>query len=153
MSTPVAELGASSSYKLEWLTTIAQLRERWTDEFRPLVKKAVDVHPGVPPEDAEDVLDKLLTGQYRMLTISRDEALMGIVIVNAINYPKYVSICMVYMAGSKLLSWSRKALAAVEDLARDVGAKRVESVSRPEIADLMRKRLGFKQRGFMTKDI
>ncbi len=151
MTTQVGEVG--TNYSVNAQLTLDDLRESWETSVAPLVDAALASVPGAPQETREDVLDKILTGNYRLITISRKDQIIAIVVLAMHVYPKSKALYMVYMAGEHMLSWVNPAMNAVERIAKDVGATRLESVSPPAIAKLLRKRFDFKERLFLTKDL
>ena len=147
MNTTVAELG--TSYRIEQ----AQIDSRlWQESIRPLIVDALDSPGNVQHETPEDILDKILYSVYTLYVVKDDSGIVGMFIITGIQYPRFNSILIVYMAGKHMMGWAGQAMNIIEDIARKNGRKRIEGITNDVLAKYA-KRLGFQARNYIEKDL
>ena len=147
MSTTAAELG--TSYSIEPAVIDNQ---NWMSEIRPLIVNALDAPEHSRHETPEDILDKILHGIYLLFLVKDGDDTAGMFIITGIQYPRFHSILIAYMAGKHMMGWAGQAMDIIEGIARENGHKRIEGITNDVLAKYA-KRLGFNARNYIEKDL
>ena len=147
MSTTAAALG--TSYSIERAKVDAQ---SWQEIFRPLIVDALEAPGNVQHETPEDILDKILYDFYIPYAVKDNDDTVGMFIISSIQYSRFQSILIVYMAGKHFMSWAAQAMDMIEGLARKHGHKRIEGITNDVLAKYA-KRHGFRSRNYIEKDL
>ena len=95
---------------------------------------------------------KILSGIYMLFIVSDDDGVVGMFIITGIQYPRFHSLLIVYMAGKNMMGWAGQAMGIIEGIARKHGHKRIEGITNDVLARYA-KRLGFNARNYIEKDL
>jgi hypothetical protein len=104
-------------------------------------------------ESAEDVLDKVIDGTYRLSLVFDDDRLMGCVVFGVRAYPTGRSLVIMYLAGGKLMAWAQELFGHMEELCEKLKCSRIEGTTQDVLARYAKKSHGFTIRYFITRNI
>lgn len=135
---------------LDVMQDAAELRRKWTLEYEPLLREAINISG---EEDTEDVYNKIINGLYNCYLVTKDGKLFGIYVISGKEYNNYRAIVLLYMAGEKLKLWGPGMIEQILQLGRQLGYQRAEAITSEIIARLAIQRFDFKVANFITKEI
>ena len=147
MSTTAAEVG--TNYSIERADFDSQT---WQLTIRPLIVDALGSPGNIQHETPEDILDKVLQGTYMLFLVKDRDEIVGTFVITGIQYPRFHSILIVYMAGKNMLGWAGQAMDIIEVIATQNGHMRIEGITNDALAKYA-KRFGFKVRNYIEKDL
>ena len=107
-------------------------------QLEPLLASAVAHNNG--EHTTAQVIDQLRRGEMHLVVEVEDGKVRSAVVLSVVEYPNQRTINVVYGAGRNV----RRLLPMVREVAKAVGAKAIETYTRPEVAVLYR-RAGFRQ--------
>ncbi len=152
MSTQRVEAGANYNYDVRSDLKIAEIKQHWMALER-LIGKALDAVPDPKPESMDDIMGKIITGNYLPLVIMHDDRVEGLVVLSINRYRQIIALCINYLAGENLIAWANLAMARIEQIGRKYLVHRIETVTHSSLVKLLKNRYGFDERSFLTKDL
>ena len=94
--------------------------------------------------EAEDFLDRLLLGKWRLWVVLEDQQIVASATIELVNYPRARAVRVITLGGSRSKRWLKFLLTELKKLAAETGSVAIEGVGRPGWTRAL-KSLGFEE--------